>query len=109
MQNPLSGKTEQHCWKCVTVVSIKCYVKLLDGLLVALTVAAVAGHHGNNAIISTFLSSQRQLKAASSFQQDNTDPFMGVEILNRLGNPSLILEEPVRRQGDGCCPPPLMS
>lgn len=89
------------------MVSFKCYVKLLNGLLVALTVAAVAGHHGNNVIKSTFLSSQRLLKAASSFQQDNTDPFMGVEILNRLGNPSLILEEPVRRRGDGCCPLPL--
>lgn len=39
-------------------------------------------------------------------QQDNTDPFMGPEILNCLGNPSLIREELVRRPGEGYCPLP---
>lgn len=36
-------------------------------------------------------------------QPDKTDPFMKLEILNCLGNPSLILEELVRRPREGYC------
>lgn len=51
--------------------------------------------------------SRRLLEAPFPLQQDNTDPFMGLEILNCLGNPSLILEELVRRPKEGYCPLPL--
>ena len=49
------------------------------------------------------------MEAASFFQQYNTDPYMAAEILNRLGNPSLIPEELVPRRRDRYCPPSLSS